>query len=41
MLLAEDDLRLAAAVLRGLRGEGMVVDVADNDAGEHDERGDD
>ena len=28
MLLAEDDLRLAAAVLRGLRGEGMVVDVA-------------
>jgi two-component system, OmpR family, response regulator len=28
VLLAEDDLRLAAAVLRGLRGEGMVVDVA-------------
>ena len=28
VLLAEDDLRLAAAVLRGLRGEGMIVEVA-------------
>jgi two-component system, OmpR family, response regulator len=28
LLLVEDDLRLAAALLRGLRAEGIVVDVA-------------
>jgi two-component system OmpR family response regulator len=28
LLLVEDDLRMAAALLRGLRAEGMVVDVA-------------
>jgi two-component system, OmpR family, response regulator len=30
LLLVEDDTRMAAALLRGLRGEGMVVDVAAN-----------
>lgn len=28
VLVVEDDVRMAAAILRGLRGEGMVVDVA-------------
>lgn len=28
VLVVEDDLRMAAALKRGLRGEGMVVDVA-------------
>jgi len=28
VLLVEDDLRLASAIRRGLRGEGIVVDVA-------------
>jgi two-component system OmpR family response regulator len=28
LLLVEDDVRMAAALLRGLRAEGMVVDVA-------------
>jgi two-component system OmpR family response regulator len=28
LLLVEDDLRMAAALLRGLRAEGIVVDVA-------------
>jgi two-component system, OmpR family, response regulator len=28
LLLVEDDFRMAAALLRGLRAEGMVVDVA-------------
>ncbi|MGH8892310.1 MAG: response regulator transcription factor [Actinomycetes bacterium] len=28
VLVAEDDVRMAAALMRGLRGEGMAVDVA-------------
>lgn len=32
MLVAEDDVRMAAALARGLRGEGMAVDVASSGA---------
>jgi two-component system OmpR family response regulator len=32
VLIAEDDVRMAAALTRGLRGEGMAVDVASTGA---------
>ncbi|HEU4912038.1 MAG TPA: response regulator transcription factor [Actinomycetes bacterium] len=32
VLVAEDDVRMAAALTRGLRGEGMAVDVASSGA---------